>query len=103
MNENVVKTEEASKHANQKVDVDVENTVDPEICKEAFKDKINENIAKTEDASKHANEKIQVDVENIVYTEIKFQMNICINPVCVQMNYSFILYSSQNYWNFTVK
>jgi hypothetical protein len=32
MNENVVKTEEASKHDNQKIDVDVENTVDPEIC-----------------------------------------------------------------------
>ena len=42
--------------------MDVENTANTEICKEAFEDETNENIVKTEDASKHANEKIMVQI-----------------------------------------
>ena len=43
INENLVKTEDASKHVIEKIEVDDEKTVDIEICKEAFEDKINAN------------------------------------------------------------
>ena len=42
INENLVKTEAASKHVFEKIEVDDEKTVDIDICKVAF-DKINAN------------------------------------------------------------
>ena len=43
INENLVKTEDASKHVFEKIEVDDEKTVDIEICKESFEDEINAN------------------------------------------------------------
>ena len=51
--ENFVKTEDASKHVFEKIEVDDEKTVDIEICKESFEDKIN------------ANDQIEVDVKSL--------------------------------------
>ena len=53
INENVVKTEDASKHVIEKIEGDDEKTVDIEICKEAFENEIN------------ANDYIEVDVKSL--------------------------------------
>ena len=53
INENLVKTEDASKHVIEKIEVDDEKTVDIETCKESFEDEIN------------ANDQIEVDVKSL--------------------------------------
>ena len=52
INETVVKKGYASKHANEKVQLDAKYTVDTDICKDAFKDEMNETI--------------EVDIQNTV-------------------------------------